>query len=90
MTLLERGENQNSHVRCLAGEHPGRLDPVQVRHAHVHQNDIGRKSAGTFDGLAPGGGLADDLDGRVDREQLDEAGTHEVVVGGDQDPGHGP
>ena len=65
---------------------PGRLDPVDLRHAHVHQDDVRRDAARQLDRLAPVGRLADDLEVGLRLEDHPEAGAHECLVVDDQHP----
>ena len=63
---------------------PGRLDPVDLGHADVHQHDIRRDAARLLDRLSPVGRLADDLEVGLRLEDHPEAGAHECLVVDDQ------
>jgi hypothetical protein len=88
VVLLEGGEDEDLRAGGSPGEFTGGGDAVEVGHADVHQHDIGREPTRSFDGLASGRCLPDDLDGGVGGEEFDETGAHQVVVVGDQDAGH--
>ena len=64
---------------------PSRLDPVDDRHADVHQHDVGPSALDQRDRLGAVGGLADDLDVVAGVEDHAEAAAHERLVVGDQD-----
>jgi hypothetical protein len=59
---LEGGEHDHpdpSEVRVL-GDGAGGFDAVNLRHADVHENDVGSSTAGEVDGVTSICGLADD------------------------------
>ena len=70
-------------VRC-GQQLPRRLDPVDLGHAHVHQDDIRRDAARLLDRLSPVRRLADDLEVGLGLEDHPEAGAHERLVVDDQ------
>jgi hypothetical protein len=86
--LFEGGEDQDSCPRGGPGEGVGCGDAVEVGHADVHQDDVGRQPADSLDGFASGCRLTDDVDVGVGAQQFDEPGAHEVVVVRDQDARH--
>ena len=63
----------------------GRLDPVEHRHADVHQHDVGPQPARCGDGLLAVAGLADHGRVRLGLEDLAQADADERLVVGDQD-----
>ena len=64
---------------------PGGLDPVQLRHADVHQHDVGLQlRAPRSTASSAVGGLADHVDVVLGVEDHAEAGAHERLVVGDQ------
>ncbi len=73
-------------VAC--GDPSRRLDPVEVRHADVHQDDVGLERLDGFDRGESVGGFADDFEVGLGVEDDPEAGPHEFLVVGDQDAGH--
>ena len=72
----------------LRKQPPGGLDPVQHRHADVHQHEVGPGPERALDGLAPVGCLGDDLDIGLGVEDEPEAAAHERLVVGEQDADH--
>jgi hypothetical protein len=78
---LDRGRDREDFAGCR--------DAVEVRHAHIHENDVRGQRAGLLDGAAAVARLADDLDRLVAREHRLEAGAHEVVVV-DEEHAHPP
>ena len=72
--------------RLVGGEDsPGRLEPVELGHADVHQHDGGVEARGLVDGLDPVARLGDDLDVRLAGEQHAEACADHRLVVGDED-----
>ena len=88
--LVEVERRQHEDARARLGEHhlARRLDPVEHRHADVHQDDIWRELAGACHGLRAVAGLADHLDSRLRLENHPEAGTDERLIVGEQDADH--
>ena len=75
-------------IRTLAaGELAGRLDPVEPRHADVHQDDVGTQAAHQLDRLLAVGRLADHFDPRCRVEHAAEARPGDRLVVGDRAPG---
>ena len=70
---------------------PGRLEPVHLGHADVHQDYPRIEPGGLVHGLAAVARLGHDLDVLLAREQHPEAGADHRLVVGDEDPdGHRP
>ena len=80
MSMSTRGP-----AAAAVDEPPGRLEPVEVRHADVHQDDVGVELAGCPERLLAVARLADDLDVRLRLEDHAEARAHESLVVDDQD-----
>src|SRR2546427_5725036 len=60
------------------------LEPVQPRHAHVQQDDVGAESLGEPQRLLAVAGLARDFDALETLQKTPDAGPHERVVIGQQ------
>jgi len=64
--LVQAEHRQHQHPGFgqarVTGDGAGRSDPVQLRHADVHQHDIRCQLAGDRHGLDTGGSLRDDPD----------------------------
>ena len=79
---IERREHQHAdgvgHVR--PGEASGRFDPVEDRHADVHQHDVGSEALDDLDRVETIGGLTDHLDVGLGVEDRLEAGAHDVLI----------
>ena len=67
---------------------PVACEAVELRHADVHQHDVGPALAAWRRPAAPSLGLADDLDVGLGLEDHPEAGAHQRLVVGDEDPDH--
>ena len=66
------------------------LDAVEVGHVDIHNDDVGAEVPGEFDGVAAGGGFADDFEIGVGGEDGAEAVADEGVVVGEEEGGaHG-
>src|SRR6266542_2651236 len=70
------------------GKPPGRLEPVQPRHAHVHQHHVGLQAARGLHRLQPVGGLADNLDVSLRLQDHPEAGADQPLVVDHQNADH--
>ena len=70
------------------GDPSCRLDPVEVRHPDVHEDDVGAQCLGGVDRGEAVGGFADDLEVGLGVEDDAEAGADELLVVGDQDADH--
>ena len=72
------------------GDGPRRLDAVEHRHAHVHQDDVGAVELDEADGVGAVGRLAHDLDAVLGLEDHAEPLAQQgLVVGQDDADGHG-
>ena len=56
--VLVSGQRDDAEGRMQLFQPPGGLDPVHVRHAHVHQDDVGIDHRHELQGLGAGTGLA--------------------------------
>ncbi len=87
---VEGGEHQ--HLRGLLrlgpGQAPGRLDPVEVRHADVHEDDVGHRLPVALERLDAVGRLGDDLQVGLGVEDHAEAGADECLVVHHEEPDH--
>ena len=81
---------QDHHPRAVAGadDPAGGLDPVQHRHAHVHQHHLRSQPGRVGDRLLPVTGLADHGHVRLAVEDLAQADAHQLLVVDDQQRGH--
>jgi hypothetical protein len=70
-------------------EPPGRLDAVDARHPDVHQDDVGAKRETPVHRLGAVGRLPDDSERVVGLDDAAEAGPHQRLIVGDEDPDHG-
>ena len=64
----------------MLGEAAGRLDPVELRHPHVHQDDVGQQPQRLVDAGAAVVGLADDLDVLLGVEHRRQAAADQRLV----------
>src|SRR5262249_44131043 len=81
---LERGECQDSRLlqRWVGGDASGRLQPVHLGHADIHDDNVGSLRMGLRERFSAGRGLADDFDVGAGVEQRSEAGPdHWLVLG---------
>ena len=72
----------------LAQDLLGRGQTVELRHPDVHQHDLGLDEGRLADRLVAVLGLGDDLDVALGLQDHPEAGAHELLVVGDEDPDH--
>ena len=79
-------------ARVVGGEDPpGRLEPVELGHADVHQDDGRVEARRLVDRLEPVARLGHDLDVLLAGEQHAEAGAdHRLVVGDEDADAHRP
>jgi len=82
---VERRQDQHRGRALSVSEDPtGRLEPVQVGHLDVHQDDVGTSPARELDGVATVDRLADDVEVGLQLEDRAKARAHERLVVGDQ------
>ena len=83
---VERREDHDAGAgEALVGSDAARRrEPVDARHAHVHQHDVGAGLDRLADGLVPVGGLADDGDVRLGVEEGAKTGPDQGLVVGEQ------
>src|SRR5262249_5344434 len=62
-----------------------RFEPVDARHADVHQGDVGNQLVREVRGFGAVAGFADDFDVWLGVEQGAKTGAHEQLVVGEQD-----
>src|SRR4051794_5106503 len=87
---VEGGEHE--HVRAglgAADDASRRLDPVEPRHADVHENDVRSQAARLVDRLLPVAGLAHDVDVGLGAQDHAQAVAHEPLIVGEQDAHRG-
>ena len=79
---VERRQDEDPR-RVIGGEDPPRrLEPVELGHADVHQNDGWSKAGGLVDRLEACTRLRHDFDVLLAREQHSKAGAdHRLVIG---------
>ena len=82
---VERREDEDPRRVVGREDPPGRLEPVELGHADVHQDDGGIEAGGLLDRLEPVARLGDDLDVLFAGEQHAEAGADHRLVVGDED-----
>ena len=85
---VERREDEDGGRVGLRGEQPRRRDPVELRHADVHEDDVGPVEVDRAEHLAAVGGLAHDLEALRAGEHHPQARAHERVVVDEQDADH--
>jgi hypothetical protein len=82
---VECRQDQHRGRGLSVGEDPaGCLEPVQVGHLDVHQDDVGTAPARELDGVAPVDRLADDVEVGLQLEDGAKARADERLVVGDQ------
>ena len=84
---LSRGlgrEHEDLRARRHPADPPGGLDPIDVRHVEVHQDDVGLKRSGKRDRFSAARATTDDLDALVDRQGEHERLGEERVIIDDQ------
>ena len=89
--LVEVEGRQHEHRAALtptADEPPRRLDAVDARHAHVHQDDVGRVRRASATASRAVGRLGDDARCRPRRRGSSGSRADERLVVGDQDADH--
>ena len=85
--LALHGHHDDRGGRDLRGEALRGRDAVHVRHVDVHEDDVRQQLGRHLEGFAPGRRRPDDLDVRLEAEQLREviAGLRDVVDDEDAD-----
>ena len=83
-----RGQDENAYPRQVvrAGDRPGGLDAVHLRHPDVHEHDVRAGGAGLRHGFGAGGGFPDHRDVVLQVEQQPEAGPHQLLVVDEKHP----
>src|SRR5581483_850366 len=82
---VEGGQNQDSCTVVLGEDASGRLEPVQLGHADVHEDDGGAVARRLLDGFETVARFGDDLDVLFFGEENAEAGADHRLVVGDED-----
>jgi hypothetical protein len=79
---VERRQDEYARaLRTVSDDAASRLEPVQLRHPHVHQDDVRVRLSGDGDRLVAVSGLADDVDVRLELEDHAKPGPdHWLVV----------
>jgi hypothetical protein len=85
LVVVERREDEDPGRRTAGEDAPGGLEPVEPRHADVHEDDVGSPPGGQRDGLEAVGGLADHLEVRLAGEQQPEPAADHLLVVRQQD-----
>ena len=79
---VEGGEDQDPGAAIGREDPPSRLEPVELGHANVHQDDRRVEASRLLDRLQPVRRLGHDLDVLLAGEQHPKAGAdHRLVVG---------
>ena len=87
---IEGGQDQDPSIAVRRQDASSRLEPVELGHADVHQDDRGMESRRLVHGLEPVARLGDDFDLLFAGEQHAEAGAdHRLVVGDENTDRHG-
>jgi hypothetical protein len=70
---VEGRQHDDAGLVVTQRHHPaGGLDAVEIRHPHVHQDDVRPKGARQLDGFGAVAGLSDDLEVRLDLQEEPE------------------
>jgi hypothetical protein len=80
------GQHDDPGRRLRGAGHnlPGGADPVEDRHADIHEDDVGVGGRRQFDRAGAVAGLADHLQAGSGGEQRDQSGPDQRLVVGDQ------
>src|SRR6266516_1226233 len=81
--LLEAKGREHEDARTLSqlvGESSRSCDPVEARHADVHEDYLGHENARALDGLETVGGLPDHLDCRICLQDLSKTCADECLI----------
>ena len=84
--VVERGQHQHLAGGQIPGDLPRGGDSSFDGHVQVHQDDVGTKSLGKFNGLRAIARLADDLHVGFHGQQHRRAPSDERLILGDHDP----
>ena len=85
LVVLEHREHDDADRRVGGGDAAGRLDPVELGHAQVHDDEIGGELIGELDDFVSVGGDGDDVDAVELADQMGEAVAEDGMVVGDDD-----
>lgn len=83
---IECGQDHDPRRMPGVDQLPRGRDPVQRRHPHAHQHDVGRRAPGDLDHLASVSGLAHDRQAIASVDDHPKAGAHQLLVVGQQHP----
>ena len=84
------GEDQGSGLRCPAAQPGHGLEPVQMGHGDVDDENIGPQTLHQGQGLRTVGRLAEDRDVPRPLQEGADALADQVMIVGDDDADHGP
>ena len=85
VVVLVHGQHDDLDVRVPPGDEAGGLDPVEVGHLDVHDDDVRLGLGDQVQRLAAVARRADHLDAVQRAEQGDQPVAHDLVVVDDQD-----
>jgi hypothetical protein len=77
---LVRGEDENLRLWQTASDLNGRIEAIQLGHAHIHHDNVGRECEGLLDGLTAGGSEAANLPAWLSLDHRAGALTHHVMI----------
>jgi hypothetical protein len=86
---VERRQREHAHVGIRRDEPTRRLDAVEPRHPHVHENNVGPRRLAHVERLESVGGLTDHGHPRALQDQP-KAGPHQRLVVDQHDAGSWP
>ena len=85
--VRNRGDGHDEDAgRTVLHDRPGRFEPIQLRHADIHQDQIGVESATEIHCLPASSRLPDDLKIRLPRQHGTETLATDGVIIGNHDP----
>jgi hypothetical protein len=87
--VVEGGQDQHPRAATLRRQLPGGLHAVQVRHAQVHEDDVGLERPALLDSLPTAPRLGHHPEVGLGLEQQAQAGPQQGVVVHQDDPDHG-
>jgi hypothetical protein len=85
---VKGGEDDHAWRLVDGGDAACALDPVDARHAHVHQHDVGLELGRALGRLGAVAGLADHLEVRLAGQDHAKPGAHQALIVGEQDADH--